>query len=351
MEPQATKLARPPKGVNFPYRAIWDAECTSTFIKLRGIDLRGEFDVARGKHMENGWQMVRRAMCDKLGALAPWFVTGDDDFRNFCDEHNIDADAYLEEVFKIKATEKWKYLQEVFKEKKRGTVTVVDDCGKVVKKRANCTGEAQLDEVEWQFFDIMQQAMLHRASVCPPSQVILQNCTPSTKYVSCTDGPSQVCMDGKSGDVQCKVYENSPTAATDGIDYSKKKSTRPDEASSPVRKAAPPMPKGRRPSNADRRHDQVVSIMMEQSSTVQETVTHVTKSITDLQAKLQTNDREALILDRALKIQRSWDERFAFLAAQSIPLEVITSYIGPRPTADEAIQQVMSLQEALRKNC
>lgn len=91
--------------------------------------------------------------------------------------------------------------------------------------------------------------------------------------------------------------------------------------------------------------------MMEQSSTVQETVTHVTKSITDLQAKLPTNDREALILDRAMKIQRSWDERFAFLAAQSIPLEVMTSCIGPRPTADEAIQQVMSLQEALRKNC
>lgn len=312
--------------------------------------MRSEFDVARGKHMETGWRKVRRAMCAKLGEAAPWFVIGGDAFRSFCDEHNVDHDSYLEELFKAKASEKWKYLQEVFKEKKRGTVTVVDDSGKVVKKRANCTGEGQLDEVEWQFFDIMQQAMQSRASVCPPPQIILQNCTPSTKYVSCTDGPSEVCMDGSSGDLECKVYENSPNVATTGIDY-KKKSNRRDEASSPVRKAAEAVPKGRRPSNADRRHDQVVSLMLEQSSTVQETVTHVTKCITDLQGKLQTNDREALVLDRAMKIQRSWDERFAFLAAQSIPLEVITSYIGLRPTADEAIQQVMSLQEAIRKNC
>eukprot|EP00963_Diacronema_lutheri_P000045 scaffold1_cov375-Pavlova_lutheri.AAC.45 len=350
MKPEATKLARSPKGVDFPYRAIAEAECTTTFIKLRGIDLRGEFDVAQGKHMESGWQMVRRAMCDKVGVLAPWFVTGGDDFKKFCDGHNIDADAYLEEVLKGKATEKWKYLQDVFKEKKGGTITVVDDSGKVVKKEAKCKGETQLDKVQWQFFYTMQQAMPHRALVCPSPQIIPETCRPSTKYVSCTDKPSQVCMDGKSQDSPCKVYENSPTATTDSNDYNKKKSTRPNEASSPVCKAAPLLPKGKRPSNANRRHEQVVSNMMEQSGTGQETVTHVTKSITDLQAKLQTNDREALILDRAMKIQRSWDERFAFLAAHSIPIEVITSYIGPKPTADEAIQRVMSLREALRKN-
>lgn len=351
MESQSTKLSRPPKGVNFPFRAIWDAECTAAFIKLRGIELRGEFDVARGKHMETGWQKVRRAMCDTLGTSAPWFVNGGDSFCTFCAEHNIDSDTYLEEVFKTKASEKWKYLQEVYKEKKRGTITVVDDSGKVVKKRANCTGEQQLDEVDWQFYDIMQQAMQHKASVCPPREVIMQNCDPSTKYLSCIDGPSDTCMEGSLGALGCKVNNDSPTTVAGGGKSNRQRSSRPDEASSPARKPSHPSSKGRRPSNADRRHDQVVSLMMEQSSTVNETVTNVSKCITDIQKQLQTGDHEAFILDRAMKIQRSWDERFAFMAAQNIPLDVITSYIGSRPCAEDAIQQVMTLQEALRKNC
>lgn len=346
-EPHSTKLARPPKGVNFPFRAIWDAECTTALIKLRGIELRAEFDVARGKHMETGWQKVRRAMCVTLGAYAPWFVNGGDSFCTFCIEHNVDSDMYLEEVFKTKTSEKWKYLQEVYKEKKRGTVTVVDDDGKVVKKRANCTGEQQLDEVDWQFYDIMQ----HKASVCPPGEVIMQNCDPSTKYLSCIDGPYETCMEGNPDALGCKINNDSPTTVPDGQNSNRKRSSRPDEANTPARKSSRHSFQGRRPSNADRRHDQVVSLMLEQSSTVNETVTNVSKCITDIQKQLQTADQEAFILDRAMKIQRDWDERFAFMAVSNIPIDVITSYIGTRPCAEDAIQQVMTLQEALRKNC
>ena len=285
-----------------------------------------------------------------LGTAAPWFIDGGETFRGFCDQHNVDYDAYLDEVFKTKAAEKWKYLQEVYKEKKRGTVTVVDDSGKVVKRRANGTGEQQLDDVDWQFYDIMQQAMQHKASVCPPGEVIMQNVDPSTKYLSCTDGPFDTCMEGSLGETNCKVTDDSPTQITDDAKGSKQKANRPDEASSPARKAANIRAKGRRPSNADRRHEQVVSLMLEQSSTVNETVTNVSKCITDIGKQLQTCDQEAFVLDRAMKIQRSWDERFAFMAAQNIPLDVITSYIGSRPAAEDAIQEVMTLQEALRKN-
>ena len=110
----------------------------------------------------------------------------------------------------------------------------MDDNGKVVKRRANGTGEQQLDDVDWQFYDIMQ----HKASVCPPGKVIMQNVDPSTKYLSCTDGPFDTCMEGSLGETNCKVTDDSPTQVTNDAKGSKQKANRPDEASSPARKAA-----------------------------------------------------------------------------------------------------------------
>lgn len=74
------------------------------------MNLRGELDVARGEHIETGWQKVRRAMCTMLGTATPWFIAGGETFRNFWDERNVDHDEYLDEVFKTKDAEKWKYL-------------------------------------------------------------------------------------------------------------------------------------------------------------------------------------------------------------------------------------------------
>lgn len=344
-------LPRPPKGVVFGIRAVWGLECTSTLIHLRGIEMRGEFDVSKGKHMENGWQKVRSAMCTKLGESAPWFVKGGNSFHNFCKEHNVDEELYLEETFKLKASDKWKYLQEVYKEKKRGTVTEVDENGKVVKKKANCTGEQRLDEVDWPFFGDMQQAMQHRPSVIPPADIIMENCDTNTKYDTCVASPPDLGMDARFLDPHLQDIDETLKMAQLGKDGKKRKSDRVDEASSPKSKPANLLSKGRRPSNVDRRHEEVLSTMMEQSGTVNETVTNVSKCITAMQQQLQSGDREAQILDRALKIQRSWDERFTFLIAQEIPREVILDRIGRRPTAVEAIQEVRTLQEALRQSC
>lgn len=159
-EAQRPLLQKPPKGVALSLRAIWDAECTSMFIHVRGIELASEFDVSKGKYIETGWQKVRQAMATRLGATAPWFVVGGDAFATFCNDYGVNEAAYLEDVFRTKASEKWKYLQDKFKEKKRRTVTFIDDDGKVVKKKANCTDEQQLDPIDWPFFDLMQQAML-----------------------------------------------------------------------------------------------------------------------------------------------------------------------------------------------
>lgn len=68
------------------------------------------------------------------------------------------------------------------------------------------------------------------------------------------------------------------------------RANRPDEASSPARKAAELRTKGRRPNNVDQRHEQVVSLMLEQSSTVNEPDTNVCKCITDIGKQLQTCD-------------------------------------------------------------
>lgn len=290
-------------------------------------------------------------MCAKLGLMAPWFVCGGGTFGAFCNEHGVDEKRYLEEVFRIKATEKWKYLQDVYKEKKRGTVTSLDEDGKVVKKKANCTGEKKLDEIDWPFYAEMQQAMLRRPSVCPPANVVLQSCIKAER-------PSPTALtqvDDKSVDDSPSLLRESnivsqPTIETN-MEGNNKRSARNDEAHSPVRPPQALGNKGRRPSNADRRHGEVLTAMAEHSSTTHESFSKVVTSITTMQKQLQTQDAEAQVLDRALRIQNNWEERYMFLLAQKFSPAVIISQIGEKPTAEQAIQQVLTLQETLRKSC
>lgn len=342
---------RPPKGVTFKVRAVWENEWTSAFIKLRGLELAGEFDVSKGKHMDIGWRKVRQAMCRKLGESAPWFIRGGPLFDEFCVEHNVDKDAYLEEVFKAKGTEKWKYLQEVYKEKKRRTVTTVDEEGNVVTKQANCTGEQQLDDIDWIFFDEMQQVLRNKPSVCPPAGIVLQTRAPF-------DNSDKAPMGGVHGDGQddapfTDILSNdaSPTTYKTCENERNKRSARDDEADSPQRPQMPTSKKGRRPSSADRRHEEMLSSMLEQSSTVNETLGTIKTSITEMHKQLQTSDSEKLVIERAQKIQRDWDELFAFYCTQQVPHDVIIQQLGPRPSKAEAIQEALSWQESLRQTC
>jgi len=128
--------------------------------------------------MDVGLQKARQAMCCKLGNIAAWFVCGDPFLDEFCVAHNVDTGAYIEEVFTAKGSEKWYYLQEVYKEKKRRTVTTVDEKGNVVTKQTNCTSEQQLDDIDWIFFDEMQQVLRNKPSVCPPAGIVLHNGAP-----------------------------------------------------------------------------------------------------------------------------------------------------------------------------
>lgn len=334
----------------FASRAYWDANATSTFINLRGIELHDEFDVSRGKHIEVGWRKVRLAMIEKLGAAAPWFVCGAGAFNAFCKEHGVDENKYLEEVFRIKAAEKWKYLQDVYKAKQRGTVTIVDEHGKTVKQRANSTGERKLDEVDWPFYAEMQQAMLRRPSVCPPENVFLRSYSKGDK--SSPNTPTH--LDDKSDEDSPSLarewnIDNLPTSDTP-VEGNNKRSARNDEANSPVRPSHVPGIKGRRPSNADRRHGEVLTAMAEHSTTTSESFSKVVASITAMQKELRTVDAEAQILDRALRIQSNWEERYMFLLAQKFSPAVIISQIGEKPTAEQAIEHVLTLQETLRKS-
>ena len=349
-ESQRTALQKPPKGVAMTLRAIWDAECTSMFIQVRGIEMASEFDVSKGKYIESGWKKVRQAMATRLGSAAPWFVVGGDAFATFCEEHGVHEASYLEEVFKTKASEKWKHLQDTFKEKRRRTVSYIDGDGKVVKKKANCTGEQQLDPIVWPFFDLMQQAMLRRPSVCPPPSIILQSSTGPTDQPanSTVDLPHGNSMDSRGGLHDSQKENSAP--AEDCQATKKKRSGRPDEGNSPPR-SAPSQRKGRRPSNADRRHTDLLSAMQEYTSVTSESFKDVTTCITSLQKQLQVGEMESQVLDRALKIQTNWEERYTFLVAQKIPPQHIISQIGQKPTAEEVVQQVLSLQEILRKTC
>lgn len=320
------------------------------FIHVRGIELASEFDVSKGKYIETGWQKVRQAMATRLGATAPWFVVGGDAFATFCNDHGVNEAAYLEDVFRTKASEKWKHLQDKFKEKKRRTVTFIDDDGKVVKKKANCTGEQQLDPIDWPFFDLMQQAMLCRPSVCPPRATILQSTAgliDQPAYVP-VDVPQGNSMDNRSGLHESQKENNPPPELN--TPSKKKRSARQDEANSPPRHDLPQR-KGRRPSNADRRHTDIMYAMQEHTTATSESFRDVTTCITTLQQQLQVGDMEAQVLDRALKIQTNWEERYTFLVSQKIPPPDIISQIGQKPTAEEAVQQVLNLQEVLRKTC
>lgn len=98
-------------------------------------------------------------MCCKLGGLASGVVNGGHSFHNFRKVRNVDERVYLQETFKLKASDEWKYLQEVYIEKKHGNVTEVSENGKFVKKKANAIGEQRLDEAYWPTFGDMQQAM------------------------------------------------------------------------------------------------------------------------------------------------------------------------------------------------
>lgn len=290
-------------------------------------------------------------MCDKLGMDAPWFIRGGAAFSAFCTEHGVDETKYLQEVFKTKGTEKWKYLQDTFKEKKRGTVTTVDANGKCVKRRANCTGEQKLDDIDWPFYSEMEQAMLRRPSVCPPPCMVLQ-----TRHVAAQSAHrAPVLMGGQN-------EEDGPTILEDSLDETpikvdkdplrnNKRSARNDEASSPIRLQYTPHTNGKRPSSADRKHSEVLAAMAEHSSSTNDSFSKVVNSITTFQKQLQTSEVEAQLLDKALKIQTNWDERYMFLLAQKISPEVIKSQIGSKPTASEAIHEVLALQEILRKTC
>ena len=340
---------RPPKGVSFKVRAVWENEWTSAFIKLRGLELAGEFDVSKGKHMDVGWRKVRQAMCRKLGDNAPWFIRGGPLFDEFCAAHEVDKDAYIEEVFKAKGSEKWKYLQEVYKEKKRRTVTTVDVEGNVVTKFANCTGEQQLDEIDWVFFDDMQQVLRNKPSVCPPPGIVLQTRAP---YEKVDEAPVGDVQDGGLEDAAfTDILSNdaSPTTYKTCGNECNKRSARDDEADSPQRPTRPASKKGRRPSSADRRHEEMLSSMLDQSSTVNETLGNIRTSITEMHKQLQTSDSEKLMIDRAQKIQRDWDELFAFYCTQQVPHDVIIQQLGPRPSEAEALQEALSWQESARQ--
>lgn len=237
-------------------------------IQVRGIDLAGEFDVSKGKHIDVGWRKVREAMCRKLCAGAPWFVSGGEVFDNFCEKHGVDRDVFLEEMFKSKASEKWKHLQDVYKEKKRGTVTVVDHNGDVVQKRANCTGEQRLDDVDWPFYVEMQQAMQYRPSVCPPSGTVLQTQHPNVKGMASPTN-TKVCSDlGDSPNDTLASTDENPLTFITCKEQSNKRSARIDEADSPKRACLPAGKQGRRPSSADRRPQELLSAMLDQSSQV-----------------------------------------------------------------------------------
>lgn len=350
-QPSKKLLPRPPKGVTFGIRATWEGDWTSMLIQLRGIELASEFDVSKGKHIEIGWCKVRKAMCQRLGASAPWFVRGEDVFDKFCQEHGVDTNVYLEEIFRAKASEKWKYLQDIYKEKKRRTVTVLDKDGNVVQKRANCTGEQRLDDVEWPFYADMQQAMQNRPSICPPAGIVLQSQHAPAKD---TGHPSE--------NMGCEEEEDSPygtLVSTDENpstllthnDISNKRSARNDEADSPKRVVPPPCKKGRRPSSADRRHDERLAAMLDQSSAVTENLKTLRTSITDMQRHYQVLDAEKQLMEAAQKIQRHWDERFAFLLSQNISADVIIEQLGSRPTKEEATQEVQSWQKIVRRTC
>lgn len=334
---------RPPKGVHFTIRAFWDVECRTIFIQLRGIELREEFDVSKGKHIDVGWRKVRNALHEKLGKNAPWFVGGGGLFTEFCVRHGVYEDRYLEEVFRIKGAEKWKYLQDVYKEKARGTISTLDEDGNIVRKRANCTGEQQLDLIEWPYFLVMQQAMLHRPSVCPPRGIVLQTSHNQVKcalYTQATvedDNPHPNAQDVQHSDGECP-----PHIANDK--ENPKRSKRPDEAGSPANLQKS---KGRRPSHATQRHDDILAVLKEHTQVSNNNLKQAINSITEMQKELQTKDMDNQILDRAVRIQTSWEDRYTILSAQKLPHDVIISKLGPRPTDEEAIDKVMSLERTL----
>lgn len=337
---------RPPKGIHFNVRAFWDMECTSSFIQLRGIELREEFDVSKGKHIDVGWRKVRRAMHAKLGKDGPWFVVGGGLFTEFCTKHGVDEKRYLEEVFRVKAAEKWKYLQDVYKEKARGMVSTIDENGDVVRKKANCTGEQQLDSVDWPYFLPMQQAMMHRPSVSPPPGIVLQT---SHEQVKCLPhGP--VTLEDNSPHTDAQIFQNSFEDFSPDDDHSNKenlkRSNRPDEASSPTKLHKS---KGRRPSHTAQRHADILVVLNEHSRVTNNNFKQAINSITEMQKELQTKDMNNQILDRAVKLQTSWDDRFTILSAQKLSPEVIISKLGPRPSDEEAIDKVISLEQVLAR--
>ena len=55
------------------------------------------------------------------------------------------------------------------------------------------------------------------------------------------------------------------------------------------------------------------------------------------------------ILDRAVKLHTSWDDKFTVLSAQKVSLDVIISKLGPRRSDEEAINKVMSLEQVLAR--
>eukprot|EP00963_Diacronema_lutheri_P010638 scaffold1133_cov367-Pavlova_lutheri.AAC.2 len=119
----------------------------------------------------------------------------------------------------------------------------------------------------------------------------------------------------------------------------KKRSARDDEADSPHRKIIPPSQRGKRPSSADRRHEELLSAVMDQSSAVTESLEVIRTSITDMQKQYQMFDLQKQIMDCAQKIQRNWDKRFAFLLSQKVPPHLIIEQLGPRPTKEEATKE------------
>eukprot|EP00963_Diacronema_lutheri_P012417 scaffold1725_cov355-Pavlova_lutheri.AAC.2 len=350
-KPAQKLLPRPPPGVTFGVRAQWDNNLATMLIRLRGIELLGEFDVSKGKYMDTGWRKVRQAMLQKLGHLAPWFVSGEGSFRTFCGEHGVDKEVYLEDMFKAKASEKWKGLQDTYKLAERRTVTVVDHNGLPVKRKANCTGEQKLDDIAWPLYDVMDEAMKHKPSVCPPPGAVLQ--TQHSKPASPptpTGGPVSSDVDDNPLQTLVSLDEQNETYMTCDEQH-KKRSARDDEADSPHRKIIPPSKRGKRPSSADRRHEELLSAVMDQSSAVTESLEVIRTSITDMQKQYQMFDLQKQIMDCAQKIQRNWDERFAFLLSQKVPPDLIIEQLGPRPTKEEATKEVQSWKDAIEKSC
>ena len=277
---------QPPKGISFIVRVVWEKEWTLAFITLRVLEQAREFDVSKGKCMEVGWRKVRQAMRRKFGDNVPWFIRGGPLFDDFCAAHEVNKDAYIEEVFQAKGSEKWKYPQEVYKEKKRRTITIVDVEENVVTKVANCTSEQQLDEIDWAFFDEMQHVLRNKPSVCPPPSIVLRTRAP---YEKVDEAPvSGVKDDGLEDAAFTDILSNdaSPTTYETCGNECNKRSPCDDEVDSPQRPTRLASKKGRRPSSEDRRHEEMLSSMLDQSSTMNETLGNIRTSTTEMHKQL-----------------------------------------------------------------